>query len=193
VEKIYSFCYENPGVSVQTLGSGVSGNMFKNNQALMIPGWLISATEGLRDMTADYSIIPYPKYDEAQEKYLARIQDGVSLLCLPVNCTKTEAVCAFLEAMASESYKNLSPVYFDTAMKVKYARDETASKVLDIIREGAYLNFAGVYNESIGYPWFVLRQLMPEKSSNFASWYEKNEPVINSALEKLVTQIQSAE
>ena len=116
----------------------------------------------------------------------------MSLFCIPINCNKTEAVGAFMEAMASESYKNLSRVYFDIAMKVKYARDETSSKMLDIIREGAYLNFASIYNESLGSPWHVLRELLNAKNKNFASWYDKNSPKIQKAIDKLIDKMESA-
>jgi hypothetical protein len=126
-----------------------------------------------------------------QEHYYTRIQDGVSLFCIPVNCDKTEMVAAFMEAAASESYRNVSPAYFDVAMKLKYARDETAAKMLDIIRDGAYLNFASVYNESIGNPWFVMRELMTTGSNNFASWFDRNESRISTAIERLADQIQS--
>ena len=176
VDKVYNLIYNNEGSYVKKNDFWVYSNeMFKNNQILFAPGWLVVAAIDLRDMETDYSIIPYPKYDEEQEQYFTRIQDGVSLFCVPINSNKLEVTGAFMEAVASESYKNISPVYFDVAMKVKYARDETSSKMLDIIREGAYLNFASIYNESIGNPWFVMRDLMSAKNKNFASWYDKNQ------------------
>ena len=190
VDKVYALLYENEGSYIKKGDFWVySGDMFKNNQVLFMPAWLIGAGD-LRDMEADYSIIPYPKYDENQDKYYSRIQDGVSLFCIPMNCDKTDMVGAFMEAAASESYKNVSPAYFDVAMKIKYTRDETSSKMLDIIRDGAYLNFASIYNESIGNPWFVMRDLMSTKSKNFASWYEKNEPKITKAIDKLIDKME---
>ena len=159
VDKVYDLIYENPGSYVMkgNVGQDFSSDMFKNDQVLFWPGMLVIAIERFRDMESDYSIIPYPKYDEAQNRYYTRIQDGVSLFCVPNNCGNPEMVGAFMEAVSSESYKNVSPAYFDVAMKLKYARDEASAKMLDTIREGAYLNFAGIYNESIGYPWHVMR------------------------------------
>ncbi|MCL1792391.1 MAG: hypothetical protein FWG34_00825 [Oscillospiraceae bacterium] len=194
VDKVYDLIYENPGSYVMkgNVGQDFSSDMFKNDQVLFWPGMLVIAIERFRDMESDYSIIPYPKYDEAQNRYYTRIQDGVSLFCVPNNCGNPEMVGAFMEAVSSESYKNVSPAYFDVAMKLKYARDEASAKMLDTIREGAYLNFAGIYNESIGYPWHVMRQLMSERSNRFASWWEKNEPKIVSAIEKLVAKMEEA-
>jgi len=194
INKIYRLLYENPGA--YTLQGDNFENlvckqfdMFKNNQVLLLPQVLLPNFIGqLRDMEADYGIIPYPKFDEAQEKYLCRIWDIVSLMCIPVNCDVPEAVGAFMEAMGSESYRKLTPVYYETALKIKYSRDEVSSQMIDIIREGAYLNFASIYNESIDNPWFCMRDLMTNKRNNFASWYERNEPriakKINTVVEK---------
>jgi len=190
VDKVYSLIFENEGSYVGKDFWVYDIEIFKKNQILLSSGQLIIANQNLRDMEADYSIIPYPKYDEAQEQYYTRIQDGVSLFCVPVNCGSPEMVGAFMEAAASETYRNVSSAYFDVAMKIKYARDEYSAQMLDIIRDGAYLNFAGIYNESIGNPWFVMRELMSAKSKNFASWYDKNAPRITQAIEKLIDKME---
>ncbi|GHV14012.1 hypothetical protein FACS1894219_09570 [Clostridia bacterium] len=191
VDKVYKFSYENEGVTVPENTDMVVP--FKANRALLVPGWIRYAETSYRDMESDYSIIPYPKFDDKQDQYYARVQDGASLMCIPVNSNKLEMTGAFLEAAASESYRNVSSVYFDVAMKTKYTRDDTSAKMLDIIREGAYLNFASIYNYSIGSPWAVMRDLLNEKKNNFASWYEQNEPKIKTAIEKLVAKMESAE
>ena len=194
IDKAYTLLYENPGA--YTLQGDNFENlvckqfdMFKNDQVLLLPQVLLPNFIGqLRDMKSDYGIIPYPKFDEFQEKYLSRIWDIVSLMCVPLNCGAPDAVGALMEAMGSESYRNLTPVYYETALKIKYSRDSISSQMIDIIREGAYLNFASIYNESIEYPWFCMRDLMTNKRNNFSSWHEKNEPRIakriNSVIEK---------
>lgn len=194
VDRIYDFFFNNEGVYAADYSAknGDYTAMFKNNQGYLTSGYLGHASEVYRDFETEYSIIPFPKYDDLQEKYLTRVQDGLSLLCVPLDCTKLEAVGAFMEAAACESYKNVTPVYFDIAMKVKYARDEISTKMLDIIRDGINLPFASIYNESIGSPWFVMRSLMTAKSNNFASWYETNRPRIETAIEKLVEQMLEA-
>ena len=192
VDKVFDLLYRSEGSFTGSDFWVYDIDMFKNDQVLISPGPLSISSTNLRDMETDYSIIPYPKFDEAQEKYFTRILDSVSLFCIPVNSTKTEMTGAFMEAMASESYRNVSSDYFDVAIKLKYARDEASSAMLDIIRSGAYLNFAGIYNESIGYPWHVMRSLMNDKSSNFASWFDRNERVIARGIDRLVEQMDMA-
>lgn len=197
VEKVYMFMYENPGVFSYTTAGGTYTenqiNMFVADRALFIPSPLSVAAGSFKEMTSDYGIIPYPKFDEAQEQYLTRIQDAVALVCVPVTLfeEKTEATGAALEALAAESYRSVTAVYFEVAMKVKYSRDDISSQMLDVVRGGAYLNFASIYNESIGNPWFVMRILMSEKKKDFASWYAKNEPVIQKKLAEVTESIRA--
>ena len=190
VEKIYSFMFENPGVLCITGNennfSTQLNNMFMGDRALLVAGPLDTASSTFKEMDSDYGIIPYPKYDSNQAEYYTRIQDSVSLWCIPITNSAPNMAGAVMEAMAAESYRKLTPAYYEIAMKVKYSRDDVSSQMLDIIRDGAYLNFASIYNESIGNPWFVMRLLINEKKKDFASWIASNEPTIQQKLNELV-------
>ena len=190
VEKVYSFMFENPGVICITgnenTNSSKLNNAFMGDRALLVAGPLDTASGTFKEMESDYGIIPYPKYDSYQEEYYTRIQDSVSLWCIPITNNDPNMAGAVMEAMAAESYRKLTPAYYEIAMKVKYSRDDISSHMLDIIRDGAYLNFASIYNESIGNPWFVMRLLIDGKNKDFASWIAKNEPTIQQKLDELV-------
>jgi hypothetical protein len=122
------------------------------------------------------------------------VQGGFNMLCVPDSCGKKDAVGAFIEAMASESYKKVIPAYFEVAMKVKYARAETSGKMLDIIREGIVFDFAYLFGWNLSpNPYDVIIDLMGAKNNNFASWYEKNIDKINKSLEKFVAAIEAME
>jgi len=192
VNRVYGFYYENTGVAVAARHDVEVIERFKDGRTLLAPGYIGFSYWYYRDID-DFGIIPYPKYDENQDKYYTAVQGGMSLLCVPSNYSKTEMTGAFLEAAASESYKNLTPTYFDTAMKIKFARDEASSQMLDIVRNGINMGFVDIYNESIGNPTYVMRDLMSQKDNNFASWYEKNENKISLAIEKLIAKMQSEE
>lgn len=197
VEKIYSFMFENEGVLGYPSAGGTYSenqvNIFVADRALFIPSVLAVASSSFKEMKSDYGIIPYPKFDETQENYLTRIQDAVALISVPITIApeKLDAAGAALEALAAESYRSVTAVYFEVAMKVKYSRDDISSQMLDIVRSGAYLNFASIYNESIGNPWFVMRTLMCAKSKDFTSWYAKNEPIIQKKLTAVVESFRA--
>lgn len=190
VEKIYSFLFENPGVLCITgnenENSGKLNNIFMGDRALLMAGSLDTASGTFKEMDSDYGIIPYPKYDKNQDEYYTRIQDAVSLWCIPITNPTPNVAGAVMEAMAAESYRRVTPAYYEIAMKVKYSRDDVSSQMLDIVRNGAYLNFASIYNESIGSPWFVMRELMNSKNKDFASWIAAKEPNIQQKLNEVI-------
>lgn len=108
-------------------------NMFQNEQALFMDITFFYIAS-LRDMDADFGIIPYPKYDEEQKNYYSRIE-GCELTCVPVTAGDLERTSIILEALACESYKSVVPAYYEIALKTKYTRDEDSSRMLDIIFE----------------------------------------------------------
>ena len=197
VEKIYTFMYETPQVLSYTAEGGdytaKQQAAFKESRALLYPARLAGASSTLKDMDTDYGIIPYPKYDENQEKYLTRVQDALALMCVPITCGNKERSGAVMEALAAEAYRVVTAPYFEIAMKVKYSRDDISSQMLDLVHDGVNLNFASIYNESIGNPWFVMRELMGAKKSYFASWYAKKQPKIEKALAKCVESFLATE
>ena len=129
-------------------------NNYKDNDYLYIGKLLegtalftfstMSTTEFMRDMPdPGFGILPPPKYDEAQEVYTS-YSDTLSALTVPVTTTIEDVVGAFLEAAASQNYRTVTPAYFDTAVKSKYARDEESAEMLDIIVAGTTISMLSV-------------------------------------------------
>ena len=104
---------------------------FRNNQSLFADSSAHQITT-IRDSEVDFGIIPYPKWDENQKNYCSRIE-GCELFGIPLTSADTEMASVILEAMACESLKNVVPAYYDTALKVKYTRDNESADMLDLI------------------------------------------------------------
>ena len=83
-------------------------------------------------METDFGIIPYPKYDDAQDRYYSRIE-ACELFCVPVTNKNHEFAGVVLEALAAESAKSVIPSYYDVALQGKVTRDEESSEMLDLI------------------------------------------------------------
>ncbi len=133
--EIFDLAYENNVWYKLTLEDNVipeNVTMFISGQALFIDMptfWL----EDLRTMDADFGLIPYPKYNEAQEQYYSRIE-GCEQTCIPVsNVANLEMTGVLLEAMASDSAQNLVPAYYETLLKSKLSRDNDSEAMLEII------------------------------------------------------------
>lgn len=126
-------------------------NTMLNGQT-MFATWMLTGVNYLRDMEDDYGIIPMPKLDEAQESYTSYCHDGSSTFGIPSTENNPNTVAAFLEAMAAETYRVVTPAYFETALKGKYSRDSETSQMLDIIVEGVYLDVGYIFGNSAGHP-----------------------------------------
>ncbi|MBQ3176601.1 MAG: hypothetical protein IJB52_02185 [Clostridia bacterium] len=85
-----------------------------------------------RDMDIDYGIIPYPKWDTAQEEYHSRTE-GAFIHVYPTTLTQYELAGAVTEAMACASLNDVVPMYYDVVLKNKYTRDENSTAMLDLI------------------------------------------------------------
>ena len=189
-EKIYNLVYSNPGSIVTSTEE--ADKAFISDRSLFNPSYLFFYTYNYRDMESDYYILPYPLYDDQQEEYSTRVADALSIWGMPITVENKDAVTATLEAMASESYRIVTPAFFETSLKHKFTRitNEKAYKMLDIIREGIMLNFEIIYNESIGYPYHILRDLIANRNPNFASTWDNRKGTVIDKMELVVENFE---
>ncbi|MBO6052380.1 MAG: hypothetical protein J6Q17_01455 [Clostridia bacterium] len=189
VEKLYRLLYENIGSYIaapSVEGESDLINKFKSDTLMFFP-FRADVSEKLRDMESDYAIVPLPKYDETQAEYSTGVHDSVSVFCVPItNLANADMTGAFMEAFASQSYRDVTDVYFETLLKEKFARDEVTAQIFDIIKNGVYFDFALLHSSSLSNIGWMVRDVISAKSSDFASAYAKKEKVINKMLGKLI-------
>jgi len=191
VSRVYRLMWENEGCYAIT-GDGTNiQDTLAQDKALLATTRLSAVVSSLGDMESDYGILPYPLQDENQPAYGTRVQDAVSLWCVPIDAKDSDMSCAVMEALAAQSWRTTTPVYFDMALKSRYSRDPETSAMMDLIKDSVLINFESLYNESIGNPWFVLRTLMPQKKDNFASYWAGNKKVINKTMEKAMDKLKA--
>ena len=160
--------------------------MFRNGNALFTTTYLTNAFSTFRDMTDDYSILPYPKWDETQEKYMTGAMDNYSVLGVPVTVSDLEMVSIIAEALNIESYKTLYPTYYEQALQDKFARDDESIEMIDLLMAGRNFDLCTLFASTIPtMPW-LFRNLVASKSTSFASQYSSGEKSAQAALEKIV-------
>ena len=171
VNKVYSLFYESNG-TITTDGWSLHSDTFAAGRALFMNGVFVHAIDRFSDMADDYAILPYPKWNEAQENYLT-MSDGASpLVSIPTTVADTERASIITEALAAESYKSVIPVIYDTALKVRGVRDETSMQIVDIIERGNVIDFGYVFGD-YNMMGFYMSNLMGTKKNNFSSYYER--------------------
>ena len=193
VKKLYSLFYENEGVCMypaeQSYLRVTIPNKLMNGEMTFMCGYFYSASL-LRDMKADYGIIPYPKFDENTDGYRALVHDSAALVGVPVSCDKVSAVCAALEAIAAENYRTVTPAYYETALKTKYIRDDMSGEIVDMIHESGTTDLAFAFNKSLSQVGFIIRNLMSDKSSDLASRYAAMKPTVEKSLNELIEKVK---
>ena len=158
--------------------------MFESGRVLFMGNASLVSVEKIRDMECDFGILPCPKFDEAQENYRTLVHDGGYLGAVNGNSANLDLVGATLEALNAETYRSVTPVYYETALKVKYTRDDTSAQMIDMIHDTLMTNFIYAYNYALSDIGLQYRKLITNKSKEYVSTIEKT---LKSAEKKLET------
>ncbi len=182
VNRLYTFFYENEGSIVDTWG--VSGPIWTAGNVLFLNG-LFSSAESYRSYDFDFGIIPYPKWDTAQTNYYTMSDGAHDIMAVPKTIRDGERTSIIIEALNAESYKQVIPSYYETALKVKFTRDNESILVLDMLLESRTFDFGYVYDGWQGFA-FILQDLMSTKKTSFASSYAAKEKSGNKRYNKVI-------
>ncbi len=173
VTKLDDFFFKNENTFIADVWTDFV-DMFAAEQVLFIPRCVGETQTFFREME-NYGILPFPKYDEAQDNYYTMIDGCSPLIAVPKTAANTEMIGAVLEAMGEYSYKYVVPAYYDITLKVKGTRDENSIEMLDITFDGRVVDFAFVYDNWKGYAFALTNVLKKNGSQEYASYYQKNE------------------
>lgn len=183
VETITKLFHENAGTSYKEGGP----DHFKSGLSLFTSGSLFTAST-FGDSEVDYGILPWPKLDAEQEEYYSGVQDNIALYMIPVTADDSRAnmLCAVLEAMCAENYRNVIRAYYETALKFKYSDGELYSSIVDLIHNSATTDIIYVYSYSLNNIGTLLRTIVKSNNPNFVSLYQKYDKAVNASLDKLI-------
>jgi len=157
-------------------------NMFSNNQSLFFLQ-MMSLVSEMRNMEADFGVLPYFKYDEAQEEYYHTVGTWHSVfLCVPTVQVDVERTGVILEALAAKSMYTVMPAFKEISLQNKYTRDEESAGMVDLILSTRIYD-VGWYYQIGGYNEEVMNMLRNFRSE-FTSMYAKFE-------KKAMTQIET--
>ena len=186
VEKLNKLLYETKGLTyVSDLSAGDSYTIFANGEEVFLIRQLSAAASAtLREMEDDYGVIPQPKMDEKQKEYRSLIHNNSNFIVIPKTAASNlERTCAVIEALSAESYRTVTDVYYEIAMKMKYSRDAYSGQCMDLIRETAVKSVLFEYNVPFKYGGTIVTTCVGANSNDFASKYAS----VKSAAEAAIT------
>ena len=166
-------------------------NTFMHGNTLFGIHNLNFAKGNLRDVNFDYGILPMPKYDEAQSEYCTITGFPYSLYSIPLDAPDADMSSAVLEAMASASYREVSPALFEVAMKVKYTTDDDSARMYDLIRETIMFDFGRVFTDNLdSLTYGLFRNAVRDNSTSWMSVYESNKARLESMLGDVIASFK---
>lgn len=146
--------------------------LFTGGKALFLVEELIFAERITKsDATVDFSLLPYPLYDEGKE-YVSVLNDSL-VIAIPVMCDDKDDVCLLLSAMSRESVNTLTPAFFETVLTYRYMQDTQSVETLEVILAStvapdiATIKNWGGFREQ-------LKTLAFSNSTAFSSYYSGN-------------------
>ncbi len=141
-----------------------------------------------RNMNDSYGILPMPKRDESQTDYYTLCQDQFIVYGIPSTVTHDDLgiMGAFLEALASESYKTVTPAYYEVALTTKFVNDADSVEMLNLVSQNVYIDpavcYSGYYTVTVT---GTLREALGKTDNTIASTLEKQNESMIKKIEKL--------
>lgn len=204
VEKLCSLFHENPSVApayanntdhpewqVPTGGGNYANINFIAGKSLMSCSLVCDAVAIMPEIDFNCGIVPYPKYDEAQENYHTFLQRSCYTL-IPTTAD-TEFSGALLEAWSSQAYRKIMPEYFETALKTRYSQDNDSSRMFDLIRSSLSYDPGEIFGGFLDTPSATFRSYIAENNTNWASMVKGNSKKWQKMLDELWETFNKAE
>lgn len=185
-EKVKALHLENPS----SLGGSRSETNFANGNVLFHRSMLNNGST-LRDVPFNYGVLPLPKFDEDQENYGTNCENTASMIAVLSSCgdDKVDMVGATLELMAAGSYKEVTPAYYEIALKSKYSNAPDDAEMYDLILNTFSFSFGYCYSTiSLAGMGSLFRNL----NLDFAQAYESSRTAYENALELLIDKLDEA-
>lgn len=156
---------------------------WQNDQALFYATANVN-TQRFVEMESDFSILPYPKLDENQDRYYTTVAPYLSqFICVPLIQENEERTSIIVETLAYYGQQILTPALYEKTEKGSQIRDEDTARMLDIIYD-SYMFDVGYYYQIGGYNERLM-DLFRAYDLGFTSMYERNKKVAEAKL-KLV-------
>lgn len=157
---------------------------FQVRRGLTIGLQRLCTLQDLRNMADEFAILPYPKLDLQQAKYITSAHDTTEIGAIPVTTPNFDMTCTVIEALCRETKKTVMPVYYEQALKIKYARDESSAQIIDLIHDNMRNVFPLAYSEKMS---GLLGLYDVTATKDFTSGYEKIAAKAQANLEEAIS------
>ena len=164
-------------------------NAFTSDHALFSMG-MVKSVLGLRNMQSLYGVLPIPKYDEYQDNYASLVwMHHDSVLGIPGSCTNTDVISTVLEHMSYISYYEVYPIFYDTIILGKSARDEQSKEMLELVFQTRSFDPGQYWLETSMHGSNSFLTLVETNTKNIASMWAGMQGKVETAIEEFNEKI----
>lgn len=187
-DEAISFNIQKPGARPPGLNDNeASAQLWTSGRALF--GWTrIGNIRLWREMDTLFGILPMPKYDESQENYYSLINPWQAMgIAVPVTASDINRTTIIMEALSAESRYTLQPAYHESALRMRDARDDESSEMLDIIFGNTVIDPVITFNFadfSLGF-----MTLLNTLDRNLQSFYDRNYRRVENEIQRFMSSI----
>ncbi len=96
-----------------------------------------------------FSVVPCPKYDKDQEKYITVMGNPFTLYAIASDIEDPKMASAFIECFASEGYRQVTPAVFELSLKTRYVSDSISGIMYDMIRENITYDVGRLFSDEL--------------------------------------------
>jgi len=162
---------------------------FKDSTVLFYTQQLMVALN-LREMEADFGIVPFPKLDKNQDKYYSVATNHfLKYAWIPTTNATPGKAGYILDAMAYYSQQMVTPAVMGVTITSKALRDEESLEMLKIILENRVYDLATIYHwGTIGAPYAAV---YTKKTNNFSSEFEKIRIQVETAIQETIDDLSN--
>ena len=187
VERVQTIYHEN-NTSMDSTDLHHCFAAFKEGRALMYGdccAWVISLNKSMED---DYGVIPIPKYDEKQEKYLTWVSFWPPIFALPRNIAQTDILGDVLTVYSLISHENVYPKYFDVVLSAKSTKDPESIKMLEIIFSNRVYDM-GKYFSALKMDWLFFNAI-DKNNDTFTSELKSLKRSFTTNVNKILKELE---
>lgn len=182
-DKIFTLILENRS----NFEKSVSGNayqVFIDGNALFVEASLHQIERGeYRNMDDDWGVLPLPKLNETDE-YRSFVNSSISMIGVPVNAPNPERTSIIMEALASTSYRMVTPQLVNVLAKSRYTQDKESQDMLDIVFRNRVYDLAYI-DQTLWNKLSFVKALLSEGSKSVASFFASVESSVNERINEI--------
>lgn len=146
--KVSDLLNANPGVYAFADEREGAVDKFAEGDAMFVMCRLCDAETFRNIGDWEYGILPLPKYESGVGEYYTLPHNSYSLVVVAANLDndRAEMVGYTLELLAAESYRQVTPAYYNTVLKSDYSDRPEDADMYDLVIRNIKMDFATIFS-----------------------------------------------